>query len=190
MPIASVDRVEGEVSFQPENGQRARLTKGQILEAGTAISTGAGGMTFVRFGQAGIMQLQPESRLKISTIDAEQGGRRIILHLNTGTVSILAQRMTSLTPVIEVHAPDGAIIAHSSIYTVSVENGKGFLLVSEGGAQVADPTTESATETPSKPISAESEKKPIDLKKFDPGAEEPKKKSLRERLGLKKKKSD
>lgn len=129
-----VNYVEGKVAVAAKNKKSGYLLKGDTLEAGDKVSTGADGKAEILLNPGSYVRLAENSSFEFATTSLDN----LRLKLNSG--SAVFEVITDDQFKIAVNTPKARfLIAASGIYRVSVSaDGSGKIVVWKGKAQIGD----------------------------------------------------
>lgn len=131
-PVWIVSDAGGAAELQ-RNGNVQPLRRGQRLQPGDTISTGANGRASLGRGREYIV-VSPNTRLSIPTAAQQQGGlTQIIQHIGRAMFNIERQE----TPYFGVRTPHLAAIVRGTVFTVTVDERGCRVAVSEGRVEVS-----------------------------------------------------
>ena len=144
-----VTTVSGTVTETPPGQAEHALKEGDIVTVGSTLKTGANSNATVTMTTTSAIRLGPSSEAVVSEIVESKDAPKVLLDLKNGTVGALVKSETSGKMDFKIKTPSGIAVAKGAFYSVSVENGKGYVQTKDG--EVVIVPLETAATSPAKP---------------------------------------
>ena len=141
--------VSGTVTETPPGQAEHALKEGDIVTVGSTLKTGANSNATVTMTTTSAIRLGPSSEAVVSEIVESKDAPKVLLDLKNGTVGALVKAETSGKMDFKIKTPSGIAVAKGAFYSVSVENGKGYVQTKDG--EVVIVPLETASTSPAKP---------------------------------------
>jgi hypothetical protein len=143
-----VNIVSGTVTETPPGQAEHPLKEGDIVTVGSTLKTGTNSNATVTMTTTSAIRLGPNSEAVVSEIVESKDAPKVLLDLKNGTVGALVKAETSGKMDFKIKTPSGIAVAKGAFYSVSVENGKGYVQTKDG--EVVIVPLETASTTPGK----------------------------------------
>ena len=124
------------------------LKEGDIVAVGSTLKTGENSNATVTMTTTSAIRLGPNSEAVVAEIVESKEAPKVLLDLKNGTVGALVKPETSGKMDFKIKTPSGTAVAKGAFYSVSVENGKGYVQTKDG--EVVIVPLESAATAPAK----------------------------------------
>ena len=143
-----VSIVAGKVTETPPGGAEHALKEGDIVAVGSTLKTGENSNATVTMTTTSAIRLGPNSEAVVTEIVESKEAPKVLLDLKNGTVGALVKPETSGKMDFKIKTPSGMAVAKGAFYSVSVENGKGYVQTKDG--EVVIVPLETASTSPAK----------------------------------------
>ena len=143
-----VSIVAGTVTETPPGAAARPLKEGDIVAVGSTLKTGENSNATVTMTTTSAIRLGPNSEAVVAEIIESKEAPKVLLDLKNGTVGALVKPETSGKMDFQIKTPSGTAVAKGAFYSVSVENGKGYVQTKDG--EVVIVPLESAATAPAK----------------------------------------
>ncbi len=141
--------VAGTVTETPPGGTAHPLKEGDIVTVGSTLKTGENSNATVTMTTTSAIRMGPNSEALVAEIVDSKETPKVLLDLKNGTVGALVKAETSGKMDFQIKTPSGTAVAKGAFYSVSVENGKGYVQTKDG--EVVIVPLETASTSPAKP---------------------------------------
>jgi hypothetical protein len=148
--MGKVTILSGKVTETPAGQAEHVLKEGDIVAVGSTLKTAADSHAVVTMTTTSAIRLGPDSEAVVAEIVESKEAPKVLLDLKNGTVGALVKAETSGKMDFKIKTPSGIAVAKGAFYSVSVENGKGYVQTKDGEVVIVPLETASAT-TPAKP---------------------------------------
>ncbi|OYW75136.1 MAG: hypothetical protein B7Z37_14635 [Verrucomicrobia bacterium 12-59-8] len=138
--------VAGMVTETPPGGASHALKEGDIVTVGSTLKTSADSNATVTMTTTSAIRLGPNSEAVVAEIVESKDSPKVLLDLKNGTVGALVKPETSGKMDFKIKTPSGMAVAKGAFYSVSVENGKGYVQTKDGEVVIV-PLETAATNT-------------------------------------------
>ena len=143
-----VSIVAGTVTQTPPGQAEHPLKEGDIVSVGSTLKTGENSNATVTMTTTSAIRLGPNSEAVVAEIVESKEAPKVLLDLKNGTVGALVKPETSGKMDFKIKTPSGTAVAKGAFYSVSVENGKGYVQTKDG--EVVIVPLETASTSPAK----------------------------------------
>ncbi len=137
--------VAGKVTETPPGQPEHALKEGDIIAVGSTLKTGPDARVTVTMTSTSAIRLGPDSEAVVAEIVESKDAPKVLLDLKNGTVGALVKPETSGKMDFKIKTPSGVAVAKGAFYSVSVENGKGYVQTKDGEVVIVPLETASAT---------------------------------------------
>lgn len=137
--------VAGKVTETPPGQPEKALKEGDIVAVGSTLKTGPDSRVTVTMTSTSAIRLGPDSEAVVAEIVESKEAPKVLLDLKNGTVGALVKPETSGKMDFKIKTPSGVAVAKGAFYSVSVENGKGYVQTKDGEVVIVPLETASAT---------------------------------------------
>lgn len=124
--------VAGKVTETPPGQAERALKEGDVVTVGSTLKTGANSNATVTMTTTSAIRLGPDSEAVVSEIVESKEEPKVLLDLKNGTIGALVKPETSGKMDFKIKTPSGVAVAKGAFYSVSVENGKGYVQTKDG----------------------------------------------------------
>ncbi|WP_395745767.1 FecR domain-containing protein [Prosthecobacter sp.] len=139
--------VSGKVTETPPGQPEHALKEGDIVTVGSTLKTGADSHATVTMTTTSAIRLGPDSEAVVAEIVESKDAPKVLVDLKNGTVGALVKPEGSGKMDFKIKTPSGTAVAKGAFYSVSVENGKGYVQTKDGEVVIV-PLETAATTTP------------------------------------------
>lgn len=143
--VGKVTTLAGKVTETPPGQPEHALKEGDIVAVGSTLKTGPDSRATVTMTSTSAIRLGPDSEAVVSEIVESKEAPKVLLDLKNGTVGALVKPETSGKMDFKIKTPSGIAVAKGAFYSVSVENGKGYVQTKDGEVVIVPLETASAT---------------------------------------------
>jgi hypothetical protein len=134
-----VTHVTGNVQFAtPGSAQFSPLQKGDYLEIGSTIRSGADGNAVIALIPGSAINIEPDTVVVLKTMqpDTDVAAPRVLVSLRSGTISALIDKNQEVRPDFKIETPQGTAAARGTFYAVAVVGNTTYAAVKEGQVAV------------------------------------------------------
>ena len=142
--------VVGKVMETPPGQPERALKEGDIVSVGSTLKTTADSRATVTMTTTSAIRLGPNSEAVVAEIVESKESPKVLLDLKNGTIGALVKPETSGNMDFKIKTPSGTAVAKGAFYSVSVENGKGYVQTKDGEVVIVPPETASVSPATSK----------------------------------------
>jgi hypothetical protein len=143
--VGKVTLVAGKVSETPPGRPAHALKEGDVIAVGSTLKTGPDARVTVTMTSTSAIRLGPDSEAVVAEIVESKDAPKVLLDLKNGTVGALVKPETSGKMDFKIKTPSGVAVAKGAFYSVSVENGKGYVQTKDGEVVIVPLETASAS---------------------------------------------
>lgn len=140
--------VSGKVTETPPGQAEHTLKEGDIVTVGSTLKTGADSNATVTMTTTSAIRLGPDSEAVVAEIVESKEAPKVLLDLKNGTVGALVKSESSGKMDFKIKTPSGVAVAKGAFYSVSVENGKGYVQTKDGEVVIVPLETAATTPKP------------------------------------------
>ena len=137
--------VSGTVTETPPGGEGHALKEGDIVTVGSTLKTGENSNATVTMTTTSAIRLGSNAEVVVTEIVESKDEPKVLLNLKNGTLSALVKPETSGKMDFKIKTPSGTAVAKGAFYSVSVENGKGYVQTKDGEVVIVPLETASAS---------------------------------------------
>lgn len=118
----------------PAGGVSEKLSRGQVVQAGTMIQTGPKSRAVIMMTGSSAIRISENSQITLARMDdAGAGGEsKVKVDLNQGSVGALIDSNKKRQIDFKIETPHGVATARGTFYAVIVKDGKTYTKVAHG----------------------------------------------------------
>jgi hypothetical protein len=137
--------VAGTLTETPPGGAARMLREGDIVTVGSTLKTGANSNATITMTTTSAIRLGPNCEAVVAEIVESKDAPKVLLDLKNGTVGALVKADPAIKMDFKIKTPSGTAEAKGAFYSVSVENGKGYVQTKDGEVVIVPLETASAS---------------------------------------------
>lgn len=130
--MGKVTAVTGSATETPAGQAAHALKEGDIIAVGSTIKTAADSSATITMTTTSAIRLGANAEAVVAEIVESKEEPRVLLDLKNGTIGALVKPETSGKMDFKIKTPSGTAVAKGAFYSVSVENGKGYVQTKDG----------------------------------------------------------
>lgn len=143
--MGKVTTVTGSATETPAGEAAHPLKEGDIIAVGSTLKTGADSSATITMTSTSAIRLGANAEAVVSEIVESKEEPRVLLDLKNGTIGALVKPETSGKMDFKIKTPSGTAVAKGAFYSVSVENGKGYVQTKDGEVVIVPPPEAAST---------------------------------------------